>query len=88
MDGAAPLTVDLAESKARTAYNFQRSTADVEREFVEHPERRAMIENVAKFKLVTLPGGLPIQRGGVFVGAIGVSGADGKDEDIARAAIA
>lgn len=86
MEGAAPMTADLAEAKARTALNFQKPTAELEREFADHPERREMFEKVARFTPVPLPGGLPILRGGALVGAIGVCGAD-KDEDIAKAAI-
>jgi uncharacterized protein GlcG (DUF336 family) len=86
MEGAAPMTADLAEAKARTALNFQKPTADLAREFADHPERREMFEKVARFTPVPLPGGLPILRSGALHGAIGVCGAD-KDEDIARTAI-
>jgi glc operon protein GlcG len=87
MDGAAPLACDLAEAKARTALNFQKPTTDIARDFAEHPGRLEMIEKVARFKLVPLPGGLPILRDGVLVGAVGVSGAESRDEDIAQAAL-
>jgi len=87
MDGATALACDLAEAKARTALNFQKPTTDIARDFAEHPGRLEMIEKVAHFKLVALPGGLPILRDGVLVGAVGVSGAEGKDEDIAHAAL-
>jgi uncharacterized protein GlcG (DUF336 family) len=87
MEGASPMTADVAEAKARTALNFQKPTAELAREFSDHPERREMFEKVARFTPVPLPGGLPILRGGGVHGAIGVAGAD-KDEEIARSAIA
>ncbi|HUB96888.1 MAG TPA: heme-binding protein [Stellaceae bacterium] len=87
MEGASPMTADVAEAKARTALNFQKPTAELAREFADHPERREMYEKVARFTPVPLPGGLPILRGGVLAGAIGVAGTD-KDDEIARAAIA
>jgi glc operon protein GlcG len=87
MEGAAPMTADLAEAKARTALNFQKPTAELAREFADHPERREMFAKVARFTPVPLPGGLPIQRAGALHGAIGVAGGD-KDEEIARSAIA
>ena len=46
-----------------------------------------MLEKVARFALMPLPGGCPILRDGIVVGAIGVSGAEGKDEEIATAAL-
>jgi len=87
MDGAAPMQADVAEAKARTALNFQKPTADLAREFDQHPERRAMYEKVARFTPVPLPGGRPIVHHGTIAGAIGVSGSDDKDDEIARAAL-
>jgi glc operon protein GlcG len=87
MDGAAPMQCDVAEAKARTALNFQKPTADLAREFDLHPERRAMYEKVARFTPVPLPGGRPILHQGAVAGAIGVSGSDDQDDEIARAAL-
>jgi glc operon protein GlcG len=87
MDGAPPLTSDVAEAKARTALNLQKSTGEAAREFAQNPGRLDMLEKVARFSLVPLPGGFPILRDGIVVGAIGVSGADAKDEEIATAAL-
>ncbi|HUK58657.1 MAG TPA: heme-binding protein [Stellaceae bacterium] len=87
MDGAPSLTSDVAEAKARTALNLQKPTSEAAREFAHDPGRLALLEKVARFSLVPLPGGFPIVRDGVVVGAIGVSGADAKDEEIATAAL-
>lgn len=87
MDGAPSLASDVAEAKARTALNLQKPTGEAAREFAQDPGRLAMIEKVARFALVPLPGGFPILRNGAVVGAIGVSGADGRDEEIATAAL-
>jgi uncharacterized protein GlcG (DUF336 family) len=87
MDGTAPMNVELAEAKARTALNFERPTGEVAGAFAGDPERLRMIESVVRFKPVLIAGGLPVLRQGVVVGAIGVSGADPEDDAIARAAI-
>lgn len=83
MDGAAPMTADIAEAKARTALNFAQPTS----ELAEHPERLQAVAPVLRFQPVTLPGGVPMLRQGAVIGAIGISGADAKDEEIARAAL-
>ncbi len=87
MDGASPMAADLAEAKARTALSFEKPTSLVAEEFEANPQRFEMIQQAIHFRLLAIPGGVPILRNGVLIGAIGVCGTDGKDEEIAKAAL-
>lgn len=87
MDGAPPLSSDVAEAKARTALNLQKPTSAAAAEFAREPGRLERLEKVARFPLLPVAGGLPILRDGRVVGAIGIAGAEGKDEDVALAAL-
>jgi uncharacterized protein GlcG (DUF336 family) len=87
MDGASPMAADVAEAMARTALSFEKPTSEIAKDFEGHPEKFAMIEKAVHFKLMALPGGMPIRRNGVIAGAIGVCGTEGKDEEIAKAAL-
>jgi uncharacterized protein GlcG (DUF336 family) len=85
MDGAGLMTPDIAEAKAVTALNFKRPTSQVSKL---EAETLKSIASVVHFKVVTLPGGVPIFDGTTLRGAIGVSGADARqDEEIANHAI-
>jgi uncharacterized protein GlcG (DUF336 family) len=86
MDGASLMSPDIAEGKAVTALNFKRPTGEVEK--LGATELHA-IAQVVHFRIVPIPGGLPIFDGPVLKGAIGVSGASARDEEaVARYAIA
>ena len=85
MDGAAAMTVDVAEAKAVTALNFRRPSSALQSM---EPHVLEGLKEVVKFKLLPLSGGVPITVDGAVVGAIGVSGATGEqDEEVATAAI-
>jgi uncharacterized protein GlcG (DUF336 family) len=85
MDGASPMTVDIAEAKAVTALNFRRPTSSL---LSMDPNVLDSIKEVVKFKMLALAGGVPIVVNGVVVGAVGVSGATSEqDEEVARAAV-
>ena len=85
MDGASPMTVDIAEAKAVTALNFRRPTSSL---LSMDPNVLDSIKEVVKFKILPLAGGVPIVVNGVVVGAVGVSGATSEqDEEVARAAV-
>jgi uncharacterized protein GlcG (DUF336 family) len=81
---AGPHTIEVAQRKAYTALTYQSSTAAM--------MDRAHLSNTPGVLLIG--GGLPIRAGGRVVGAIGVSGAPGRerpgdeDEECARAGIA
>jgi uncharacterized protein GlcG (DUF336 family) len=70
MDGAAPMSPDVAEAVAVTAVNFQAPS-----ERAAQPQF-ARIAEAAPFKFLPLAGGLPIKDGTRVVGAIGVGGGD------------
>jgi uncharacterized protein GlcG (DUF336 family) len=86
MDGAPLMSPDLAEAKAVTALNFKSPTSRVAKMSAE--ELKA-VQEVVSFKVVPLPGGLPIVKGRELIGAIGISGAAASQEEaIAEFAIA
>jgi uncharacterized protein GlcG (DUF336 family) len=86
MDGASLMSPDVAEAKALTALNFRAPTSQVAK--MGERELEALQE-VVHFRIVPLPGGVPIFQGGELQGAIGVSGtAAPHDEEIARHAVA
>ena len=86
MDGAALLSPDVAEAKAVTTAHFKsptRQVADID------PKVLGSLKEIAHFNVAALAGGVPIVRNGEFVGAIGVSGATGdQDEEVADHAVA
>lgn len=85
LDGAAPISAQIAPNKARTAALGRRESRVYEEminqgrvSFLSAPGLEAMLE-----------GGVPIIAGGQCVGAVGVSGVkSAEDAQIARAGIA
>ena len=83
MDGAAPVTAQIATEKGRSAAVSRRST--------KVSEDRIAAGRVALLKMPVLPvqGGVPIMVNGECAGAVGVSGVQShEDEQIANAGIA
>jgi uncharacterized protein GlcG (DUF336 family) len=83
MDGAAPVTAQIATEKGRSAAVSRRST--------KVSEERIAAGRVALLKMPVLPvqGGVPIMHQGECVGAVGVSGVQShEDEAICNAGIA
>lgn len=75
-------TVDVALGKARTAALMCMPTADLEKRVLAVPTLMAL-------DAMPLRGGLPLQVGADFVGAIGVSGVTAEqDEQVAAAGVA
>lgn len=70
MDGAAPMSPDIAEAVAVTAVNFQGPS-----ERAAQPQFAHIVE-AAPFKLLPVAGGLPIKDDGRVVGAIGIGGGE------------
>jgi uncharacterized protein GlcG (DUF336 family) len=85
MDGAAFLTVTVAQGKARTSAFFGQPSGSM-------GERGAALQSIgsaAGQTLLTVQGALPIVQNNRRVGAMGCSGATSQqDEDSARAGIA
>jgi glc operon protein GlcG len=84
LDGAAPITAEIAPAKAKTAALGRRESKIYE----------DMINN-GRFSFITAPmggmleGGVPIVVDGQYVGAVGVSGVkSAEDVQIAKAGIA
>jgi glc operon protein GlcG len=83
MDGAAPVTAEIAELKSRSAAISRRST--------KVSEDRIAAGRVALLRMPPLPvqGGVPIMVQGECVGAVGVSGVQShEDEQVCTAGIA
>jgi glc operon protein GlcG len=89
METAPPLAADLARAKALTALNLRRPTREVAADFAANPETLAAMQGVARFTILPVSGGVPIMDAGRTIGAIGVSGGTGDQDDaVARAAVA
>jgi uncharacterized protein GlcG (DUF336 family) len=83
MDGAPPISAEIAVQKSRSAAVARRST--------KVNEDRIAAGRVALLKMPVLPvqGGVPIMHEGECVGAIGVSGVQShEDEQVCNAGIA
>lgn len=88
MDGADLVSVELARDKAFSALMNRMPTRDL----------AAMVQPGAEFygydslaggRMVVFAGGMPLERGGVLVGAVGVSGGSSdEDQRAADAAVA
>jgi uncharacterized protein GlcG (DUF336 family) len=82
MDGAPPMSPDLAEAKAATALNFRQSTSALS---AMSPQSLEAISGSVFFKVLAVPGGVPIVEGGQVKGAVGVSGDNtARDETLAH----
>jgi len=82
LDGAGPMTAEVAAGKARTAAVTRRPTKFWEDRVKERPVFLKFPDNLP------IQGGVPIMYQGECVGAIGVSGVQShEDEQIANAGI-
>jgi uncharacterized protein GlcG (DUF336 family) len=73
MDGAWLGSIDIAQGKAYTARAFDMSTKDLA-PLCQPGESLFGIHASNDGRLVVFPGGIPLERNGEVVGAIGVSG--------------
>jgi len=88
LDDTFPAAADISVGKARTAALFRKPTRVLEDAVVKG--RTSMLALPAVTGFTPLQGGVPLERGGEIVGAIGVSGAASaqQDDEIASAAAA
>jgi len=87
MDGAALLSVQIAQDKAYTAAGFGLST-DGWHDFIKDDPPLAMGATAGIDRLVVFGGGFPIAIDGNVVGGIGVSGGHyTQDMDVAKAGL-
>ena len=83
-DGAGLHTPEGSDRKAYTARTFRAPSADFVKRVMSDPTLAGQKEYT---RVLALPGGLPIKVGDDVVGAVGVSGSPGKDDDCAKAGI-
>jgi uncharacterized protein GlcG (DUF336 family) len=83
-DGAGLHTPEGADRKAYTARTFRAPSADFLKRMQRDPAAHASEEYT---RVLALAGGLPIKVGDDVVGAVGVSGSPGKDDDCSQAGI-
>jgi uncharacterized protein GlcG (DUF336 family) len=83
-DGAGLHTPEGAERKAYTARTFRNPSADFLKRVQRDPAAHA---SETYSHVLALPGGLPIKVGNDVIGAVGVSGSPGKDDDCGQAGI-
>ncbi len=87
MDGAALLSVQVAQDKAYTAVGFGMPT-DAWHDFVKDDPPLAMGAAPGIERLIVFGGGYPIKIGSAVVGAIGVSGGHySQDMEVAQAGV-
>ncbi|MGZ5032952.1 MAG: GlcG/HbpS family heme-binding protein [Usitatibacter sp.] len=75
---APPHTAETAQRKAVTAVNFKMDTAELDRE-LQPGKPTSSIRSLPH--VAAIPGGKVIEGGGSLLGAIGVSGAPGPEND-------
>src|SRR6201990_3173681 len=88
MDGAWLGSIDIAINKALTAKAFDISTSELGRN--SQPGDQFFGIHVSNHaRVMIFAGGIPIKMNGTMVGAVGVSGGSGKqDQAVAEAAVA
>ncbi|HTK74284.1 MAG TPA: heme-binding protein [Gemmataceae bacterium] len=85
MDGAWMGSVDISIKKAWTSRAFDISTKDLSK-FAQPGEDFYGIHATNEGKVIIFAGGIPLKQNGQVVGAIGVSGGSGKqDQSVAEA---
>src|SRR5580658_9076793 len=77
MDGAQLASVTIAEHKARTAVTFRRET-----KIFETNVDSGLVYQLSLDGVVASRGGIPLVEGGKMIGAIGVSGATGSQDEV------
>ncbi len=75
MDGAIPISPQIAEAKAVSAAMFQRDGGSLLQTATERPAFFTAVSGLARTRLVPGQGSVLLERDGAVVGAIGVSGA-------------
>jgi uncharacterized protein GlcG (DUF336 family) len=80
MDGARPLTPGIAFAKAYSAVVMRRPTILLGSLCKAKPEFFAQLSTLAGHPIMAEPGGMPVCKDGDIIGAIGVSGATGEED--------
>ena len=90
MNGAAPLSAQLAETKATSVALFRRDGAALRQMQEASPGFFAQLDRVARVPILAGAGAALILRGDTVLGALAVSGGmlPGQDDECAEAALA
>jgi uncharacterized protein GlcG (DUF336 family) len=83
-DGAGLNTREGSDRKAYTAAAFRQPSAAFVKRMHDNPESAGSIQYT---RVLALGGGLPIKAGADVIGAVGVSGTPGKDDECSQAGI-
>ncbi len=83
-DGAGLHTPEGADRKAYTARTFRAPSADFVKRMQNDP---ASVGSMQYARVLALSGGLPIRADDDVVGAVGVSGSPGRDDECSQAGI-
>lgn len=83
MDGALLASVEISQGKAYTARSLNMKTGDVT-PYVQPGGPFYGMETSHRHPMVVFAGGLPVERGGQVIGAVGVAGGS-LDNDVAVA---
>ena len=75
MDGAPPLSPQIAEAKAVGAAMLLRDGASLLQMSQDRPGFFSAVDRLVRLPLIPGPGSLPVVRDGMTIGAVGVSGA-------------
>lgn len=88
MDGARPLQPQIATAKAYTAAIMQRPCSMLKGWAEHEPGFFAQVSTMGHHPIVATGGGFPLKRDGEIVGAIGISGGTGdEDQAVAQATL-
>lgn len=86
-DGATMFRYDVALGKAWTAAAFGMSSRELAKKAASNPNFFVSLSNTSQGRLLPNPGGLPILGpDGTLLGAVGVSGDSGENDEIFAAA--
>jgi len=77
MDGAQLASVEISQHKARTAARYRRNT-----KLFENGMQGGMVYQLTLDGVIGSRGGIPLVEGGKLIGAIGVSGGAGSQDEV------
>jgi uncharacterized protein GlcG (DUF336 family) len=80
MDGGRPLQPDIATAKAYTAAIMQRPGLMLKGWADSQPAFFAQLSNMAQHPILATDGAVPIKRGGMLIGGLGVAGGTGAED--------
>jgi uncharacterized protein GlcG (DUF336 family) len=86
-DGAPGRNIMFAQGKAYASVMYRASTTTLAQLYKTRPDRYFGILNMYGSKVYLVDGGLPLVADGKLVGAVGVAGTPGQDEECAQAGI-